>query len=128
LDPFLIILLACVAIVAFISLFAGRNPVITDFEARQRGMEVPSDSEEKRRRTRARSDSTMRTAFGVFGALAGVLLGVALLIHLFYPDFTYVTAPIFIGIGVLLLFFMMWYDEERIKARHHEISMEKLSP
>ena len=82
-------------------------------------------SEEKRRQARARSDSTMRTAFGVFGVIAGLLLAIALLVHLYYAEFTYLTAPIFVGIGVLLLFFMMWYDEERIKTRHGEIRIER---
>jgi Flp pilus assembly protein TadB len=125
LDLFLIVFLAFFAIVVFIALFAGRNPVITDFEARQRGLQAPDQSEEKRRQARARSDSTMRTAFGVFGVIAGLLLAIALLVHLYYAEFTYLTAPIFVGIGVLLLFFMMWYDEERIKARHGEIRIER---
>jgi hypothetical protein len=75
LDPFLIAFLAFVAVVVFIALFVGRNPVITDFEARQRGMKLPEPSEEKRHQARGRSDSTMRTAFAVFGVLAGCSWG-----------------------------------------------------
>ena len=124
-DVFVLVFLAFVAILILIALFAGRNPVLTEFEARQRGIPIPEESTEERKQARARSDSTLRTAFGVFGFLAGGLLVVALLIHVFWPELTYLTIPIFLGIGVLVIFVMMWYDEQRIKAHYQEIRMER---
>ena len=122
---FVLVFLAFVAILTLIALFVGRNPVLTEFEARQRGIPVPEQSAEERKQARARSDSTLRTAFGVFGFLAGGLLVIALLIHVLWPEFTYLPVPIFVAIGILVLFVMMWYDEQRIKAHYREIRIER---
>ena len=122
---FVLVFLAFVAILILMALFVGRNPVLTEFEARQRGIPVPEESAAERKRARARSDSTLRTALGIFGFLAGGLLVVALVIHVFWPEFTYLTIPIFVAIGVLVLFAIMWFDEQRIKVHYREIRVER---
>ena len=124
-DPITIIILVIISIMAIMALLAGRNPVVTEFEARQRGMTVARKSGEELEMRRKRSDDTTRTALQVFIALAIVLLVCALAIYFLAPELTIFTVPIFVAIGVLFLFVMMWMDEENIKAHYEHIRIER---
>ena len=124
-DPITVIILVIISIMAIMALLAGRNPVVTEFEARQRGMTVAKESREELEMRRRRSDDTTRTALQVFIALAIVLLVCALAIYFLAPELTIFTVPIFVAIGVLFLFVMMWMDEENIKAHYEHIRIER---
>lgn len=124
-DILAIIFLVIVAVMVTIAILSGKNPVMTDFEARQRGIPVSDRSPEEAKRARKRSDKTTGTAIQVFVVLGIVLAVCAIGIYYLAPELLIFTVPIFIGIGALFLFVMMWYDEERIKANYDKIRIER---
>lgn len=124
-DFLAIIFLVVVAIMITVAILSGKNPVMTDFEARQRGIPVSDRKPEEQERARRRSDKTTGTALQVFVVLGVVLAVCAIGIYYLAPELLIFTVPIFIGLGVLFLFVMMWYDEERIKANYGKIRIER---
>jgi hypothetical protein len=117
--------LLVVAIMAFLAILIGKNPVVTEFEARQRGMPVVQRTLEEREKARTRSDETTGSALQVFAVLGIVLLVCSMAIFYLAPELVIFAVPIFIGIAVLFLFLMMWMDEERIKANYEHIRIER---
>jgi hypothetical protein len=118
-------LLLIVAIMVFLAILIGKKPVVTEFEARQRGMPVFKRTTEDRERARKRSDETTGTALQVFAVFGIVLLICALTIFYLAPELLIFAVPIFMAIAILFLFAMMWMDEERIKANYEHIRIER---
>jgi hypothetical protein len=117
--------LLIVAVMVFLAILIGKKPVVTEFEARQRGMPIVERTPEEQERARKLSDETTGTALQVFAVLAIVLLVCALAIYYLAPELTIFAVAIFSGIAILFLFVMMWFDEERIKANYEHIRIER---
>ena len=103
----------------------GKKPVITEFEARQRGIEIPERTREEKEKARARSDATMRSAVKLFIAMTIGLAGVSVVVYLRSPDLLIYFTPVYAGVGVLFVFVVMWLDEEREKAKYLESRIER---
>lgn len=109
----------------FLAILTGKKPVVTEFEARQRGMPVVERTPEENERARKQSDETTGTALQVFAVLGIVLIACALAIFYLAPELILIAVAIFSGIAILFLFVMMWIDEERIKANYEHIRIER---
>ena len=126
LAALIFLLVLCVIVVLVVlGLMVGRNPAITEFEARQRGIALPKRSEEEIRRARERSDATTKTALEVFAVLALLLVIVTLAIYAQYPEFLAYMIPVFAAVGILFLFTMMWFDEQKVKSDYRRIRIER---
>ncbi|MBU7003964.1 MAG: hypothetical protein HXS50_00260 [Theionarchaea archaeon] len=118
-------LLLIVVVMVFLAILTGKKPVVTEFEARQRGMPVVERTPEENERARKQSDETTGTALQVFAVLGIVLIACALAIFYLAPELILIAVAIFSGIAILFLFVMMWIDEERIKANYEHIRIER---
>jgi quinol-cytochrome oxidoreductase complex cytochrome b subunit len=126
LGALIFLLVLCVIIVLVVlGLMVWRNPVITEFEARQRGISFTKRSEDEIRSARERSDATTKTAFEVFGGLAVLLVVVSLVVYAEYPEFLGYMVPVFVALGILFLFAVMWLDEQKVKSDYRRIRIER---
>ncbi len=126
LGALILLLVLCVIVVLVVlGLMVGRNPVITEFEARQRGITLTKRSEDEIRSARERSDATTKTAFEVFGGLAVLLVVVTVVVYTEYPEFLGYIVPVFVALGILFVFTVMWFDEEKVKSDYRRIRMER---
>ncbi len=113
-----------IVVLTALGIVVGRKPAMTEFEARQRGLTLPARSQEEKARDRARSDASMRDAAKAFTVFAIGSAIAALLVYLVWPGVLVYLLPVFAGLGILLIFVIMWLDEERIKARYRDIRIE----
>jgi len=121
----LITVLTAAVVLTILGLMIGRKPVVTEFEARQRGLQVPERSAEEKATDRERSEATMRTAMKLVWVFIAGLAVVSAVTYVQWREYLVYLTPVYVGAVVLLFFFMMWLDEERMKARYQEMRIER---
>jgi len=122
---FALLLILLGTLTAAVALLMGRTPVLTEFEAKQRGIEVPQLSWEEREERRRRSDATMKTAVSLFVFVAACLVVAGLITYAIKPDLASCFIPPYLGMAALSMFVIMWIDEERMKKKHREMKIRR---
>lgn len=73
----------------------------------------------------AGSDSTMRDAVKLYFVFLLGLAGLTVVLYLQAPELLIYLIPVYVGAGILLVFVIMWVDEERMKERYFKSRLNR---
>jgi len=121
----IIAVLSIAVVLTLLGLMIGRKPVVTEFEARRRRLRMPERSVDERTSDRDRSEGTMKTAMQLLLVFLAGLAIFSAVTYIMWREYLVYLTPVYAGALVLLFFFLVWLDEERMKARYAEVKIRR---
>jgi hypothetical protein len=125
LEAVMLVLVVAGIVLAIAAIISGKNPVITEFEARQRGLPIPETTPEEREIAKKRSEASTRDAVKLFVITFAILVIATVALYWYDRSLLVYLLPFYGALGVLFWFVMMWFDEQRVKARYYDRRIER---